>query len=121
MSSDWYDHDRDEWKAKQLCTKVLKPYADRLPPKDETYWPDFNTYLLSRGLSPEVAKANQWYRSVNAGAQEPRIVIPASSDQLDNHFWQARVMDGVATWHTPIRYQRSEEHTSELQSQSNLV
>jgi len=95
MSSDWYDQDRDEWLERlrdKTAAQVLKPYADRLPPKDETYWPEFDNYLLSRGLSPRIARANQWYPSANAGDNEPRIVIPATSDQPGNHFWQARLI-----------------------------
>lgn len=88
-----YDHDRDErieqWR-KNGGSKVLKPYCDRLPPKSRWLWGAFSDYLIGRQLSPHIAKANQWYPSDKAGDDQYRIVMPASSDQEGNHFWQAR-------------------------------
>lgn len=88
----YYDHERDErWRDRaELVTR--KPYCDHLPPRDPTLWKDFSGYLVSRNLSQYIARANHWYPSRDAGDNLPRIVMPASSDQEGNHFWQARYM-----------------------------
>ena len=90
---DWYDHDRDDWRSRCDAGLVAsRKYADRLPPKHREPWPDFGDYLLSRDLSPHIARANLWYPSHAAGDDVPRIVMPATSGQEGNFFWQARSM-----------------------------
>jgi len=55
---------------------------------------DMKRYLDKRGLDYAIARTNDWYPSVDAGDDSPRIVIPATT-QIDRHkFWQARAMDG---------------------------
>lgn len=50
-------------------------------------------YLNQRGLDPDLARANHWYISEEAGDRYTRIVIPASSELPGNLFWQARAVD----------------------------
>lgn len=57
-------------------------------------WQLAKDYLVSRGLSWETARYNGWFPSESAGDSVPRIVIPATSSNLNNRYWQARALLG---------------------------
>lgn len=76
------------------------PSCNYRPSPDASLWYDFDKYLRGRGLSSMLAYTNGWYPSRNAGDREPRVVIPATSADPRNLFWQARSMNG-----TEPRYQ----------------
>jgi hypothetical protein len=80
-----------DWK-KTNQTKVKKPYCSKLPLVDESLWEDMKAYLWSRDLDFETARRNLWYPSSSAGDEEPRIVLPCSSVQGGNYYWQARAI-----------------------------
>ena len=97
-----YNHDRDDridqWRRAK-DSKPTKPYCDRLPmmDKNKESLAACERYLVARNLDPDIARANQWYPSVAAGDENLRLVIPASSDQDGNHFWQSRLVLGAGT------------------------
>mgnify|MGYP001581333841 CR=1 FL=1 len=100
MDNAWYDHE-----IRERCDqKDLKKYSDRLPKLEPSLCPDFDAYLTSRNLNPDIERANLWYPSRYAGDDAPRIVIPASSSDTYNKFWQARLMatEGISSL---VRYQ----------------
>ena len=100
-----YDHERNDKRDREWLGSVpSKPYSDRLPELEPSLWPDFDAYLTSRNLSPSIARANLWYPSRRAGDEAPRIVMPASSSDTYNKFWQARAMYGALGF-SPVRYQ----------------
>jgi hypothetical protein len=114
--ADWYDHDRDEhnerrnqWRSDDGTVRPSKPYNHRLPDLAPELWRDFYEYLGTRGLSPHIAKENLWYpmKSDPLGENWPgRIVMPATSRQEGNHFYQSRIMyDG------PGKYRRYDSPT----------
>lgn len=75
-----------------------KPYSTKLPAMSHEAedWRAWRRYLMQRGLEPHVARANAWYPSRQAGDDYLRCVIPATSRDRKNRFWQARLIDGKA-------------------------
>ena len=69
-----------------------KPFCTARPAHDASLDASMSAYLDQRGLSPGLAFNNGWYPSRMAGDALPRVVIPASSRQPGNHYWQARAM-----------------------------
>lgn len=91
MSRDWQ---RDDGPPAQ------RAYSSSLPPVDDRLVNKMVAYLINRGLSFALSQENGWYPSSQAGDHAARIVIPATSGNRANRFWQARAMDG-----NPKRYQ----------------
>lgn len=70
-----------------------KPFcAERPTPAMDQQWL-VDKYIHERGLQPNVAKENLWYPSITANDGELRVVIPCTSSNLTNRYWQARVVD----------------------------
>lgn len=69
-----------------------KPYCTRYPQEDNSLWKAMDDYLIVRGSYPDTAHANGWYptRSVDGWG---RVVVPCSSSQPSNLYWQARLLD----------------------------
>ena len=86
----YYQHERE-------CQAEVprRAFNQDLPACSSTWMPDMRKYLSERHLSMEVALANGWYPSVDAGDKQIRIVIPATATP-PNVFWQARLIDGQA-------------------------
>ena len=73
----------------------------QLPVADASQWAAMTNYLVGRGLSHQLASANDWYPSTSAGDAFPRVVIPAHGN-LTTGFWQARAMAPVEPrWQSP--------------------
>lgn len=62
-----------------------------MPQLNPDLWPMMQTYLKSRELDFECAKANLWYPSSTAGDGVNRIVMPATNLR-GCAYWQARAM-----------------------------
>lgn len=73
--------------------KVPKPYCSERPVPYPQGQQLVDEYLGMRGLSAEVAKANYWYPTISANDGEFRLVIPCTSANLTNRYWQARVLN----------------------------
>lgn len=71
--------------------KFPKGTSAPLPRINVALWPDFEKYLVGRGLDSQVARTNRWYPSACAGDTLPRIVIPATNS-AGLSYWQARAM-----------------------------
>ena len=73
-------------------SKVPKPYcATRPAVGDAQDWAEVALYLVGRGLDPALALRNGWYASRAATDTELRVVIPCTSANLTNKYWQARL------------------------------
>lgn len=68
-----------------------KPFNRKLPICTTRLWPEFDDYLRSRDLDYTLARKNLWYPSLEIDGY-PRVVVPATSDQPGNVYWQARLM-----------------------------
>ena len=73
--------------------KVPKPYCAERPTPSPEFQGEVNRYLMDRGLNPEVAVHNYWYPTIQANDGELRVVIPCTSANLTNRYWQARLLD----------------------------
>jgi len=75
-------------------TTSSRTFCTRLPQVsyEPALWSQMVRYLVSRQLDRLVATDNGWYPSTEAGDLVPRIVIPATSAEPHNRFWQARAM-----------------------------
>lgn len=80
---------------------MAKPYSDSYPELEDRLWNLMQKYLESRGLSFELAKANGWYPSLDAGDDSPRVVIPCYSSAAENMYWQGRRMTSLGA----LRYE----------------
>lgn len=89
-----YEHERREQ------SNYTKPYSAEYPPARTDQWWRAEEYLKSRGLSVATAAGNGWYVSDRAGDERFRLVIPATSENPANKFWQARDLE-----HGEPRYQ----------------
>ena len=95
-----YEHDRRE--AEEHQERLAKPYCTVRPPESQELHRMMWQYLSYRGLSPELARRNGWYPSMEAGGNIPRLVIPAVSSDPMNLYWQARAMgDGPRRYESP--------------------
>lgn len=83
--------DRKEWRGPGVARK---PYCRELPliSEDSEDWAQFYDFLEDRGACLRLAKLNAWYPSRQAGDDMPRVVIPATSRDPSNQFWQARLL-----------------------------
>lgn len=72
-----------------------KPYCRELPPmsRDPQDWVQAQEFIRGRGIDPHVAKLNAWYPSRQAGDDCLRVVIPGTSRDQANQFWQARLVE----------------------------
>lgn len=77
------------------------PMCNALPPYEHDLDGNAQDYLKERSLDSDLAKANGWFFSCNAGDEFPRIVIPAMTHKAGHVYWQARDVSGKAF----IRYQ----------------
>lgn len=83
--------------AKSYERKLPKGVHASMPKLDASLWPEFDTYLLGRGLDPAIAHANRWYPSRHAGDPRdgvpglPRIVM-LGTNSSGFVYWQARAM-----------------------------
>ena len=70
----------------------IKPLCRALPTAEgsEWGWRWFRDYLHSRSLNADIARGFGWYPSCQAGDTEARIVIPGTSEDPANQYWQAR-------------------------------
>lgn len=74
-----------------------------LPTQDSRVHTEAMDYIRKRGINPGTAEFNQWYGSMEAGDQYPRVVIPASG-QDGGQFWQARSLvksDKIPRYQSP--------------------
>ncbi len=85
---------RTDSRYKEWDSVRKRPYCHELPRLDDSLWPMFQAYLLGRGLPWRLARQNGWYPSSEAGDTSPRIVMPGTSSDPRNLFWQARDMWG---------------------------
>jgi hypothetical protein len=83
----YYEHEREERRP-----SLSRPFCSCLPAPSTELWGVVYRYLEKRGLSSSLAKWNGWYPSKNTTDTEPRIVIPATSADPTNFFWQARYL-----------------------------
>ena len=70
-----------------------KPYCSRLPTCSQRLWPKFDNYLRERNLDYELARENCWFPSRTVDGYD-RLVVPGTSDQEGNLYWQARLIQG---------------------------
>lgn len=89
-----------------------KPYCNELPAmsQDARDWTAFRQFMRDRGIDPQIATLNAWYPSTAAGDDYLRVVIPGTSREPANQFWQARLIetgdcDGDMGDARPPRYQ----------------
>lgn len=92
---------------KPFCTTRPIPY-DPLADGDQI----LKEYMKWRGMRLSTAVRNHWYVSRDAGDSYPRVVIPATSANLGNRFWQARLITDIPGQYqaidavkTPPKYQ----------------
>ena len=81
-----------------------KPFCHRLPPCTQRLWPKFDKYLGARDLNHDLARKNLWFPS-NQIDGYTRIVVPATSDQPGNLYWQARLAQAVTGEPEPRRWE----------------
>lgn len=76
-----------------------KPYCRELPRMslDPQDWAQVQDFIRSRGIDPHLAKLNAWYPSRAAGDNWLRVVIPGTSRDQTNQFWQARLAEAHPT------------------------
>lgn len=71
-----------------------KPFCHRYPTISQRLWPRFDTYLRERELDADLARKNFWFPSRTVDGYD-RLVVPATSDQPGNLYWQARLIQAV--------------------------
>ena len=91
--NEWYNRERDAERitdTKPLCGSLPTPS------RDLGDFLDVANYLSDRKLDYSLTIANGWYPSREAGDDYLRVVMPATSRDQHNKFWQARaVLSGV--------------------------
>lgn len=87
----------------EATTNTTKSLCQWLPPMAISRLDDMRAHLEQRGLSYPLARKNGWYPSEQAGDAHPRIVVPATSGNPNNRFWQARLMvsANAPRWQSP--------------------
>lgn len=82
------------WSAEEERREYIpsKPYCHRLPTCSQRLWPKFDDYLRGRNLDYALARTNCWFPSRTVDGYD-RLVVPGSSDQPGNLYWQARLLD----------------------------
>ena len=91
-----------------------RPRNVPMPSLNEKLWPEFDQYLHTRKLDPDLARFNEWYPSTDAGDGAPRVVIPCSNS-LGRVYWQARLMPHP--WSPDMEYKRYQSaHTDRAES-----
>lgn len=89
----YYTHDQVELRRGPLDkSKLNTEWPTRLATKDGEL--AMRNYLTQRGLSYDLAVANGWYPSLDAGDGFTRIVIPARTSIPEHAYWQARAVAG---------------------------
>ena len=93
-----YEHEREETR---LPLVSQKPLCGALPAQNTALREEAAQYLVSRALDPELAfSVNGWYPALIEGI--PRLVIPATSSNLENRYWQARALrEDPKRWESP--------------------
>ncbi len=96
MSRDWYEHEREE----RSPMTASKPLCRMLPKLTTGLWPRFDHYLRGRGLDVAIARRNLWFPSYHVDGY-PRVVMPGTSDETGNLYWQARLLDPITLQDVP--------------------